>query len=443
MAELAGDGEAASRFAEQARASGLALPTSRRFNPQLAVVAAVVIVVASVATGFATNWFNLNRPAPNPLAELPGCGGGTTTLSVATEAGASAGLASSWSSLSTAFGAATGNCLTVVGGATSAGFSALSSLSVDALVGPSVPTAATAGALAGETYDVPLFVSPVVVLVNTEGLSPHLQLSGSALAGAYLGTVLNWSDPTLTATNPGLSSTEPVSVVYLAGSSAANVVFSDYLATWNASFRGTVATGANVSWPVGTPANSSSEVVALVAATPGAIGYVPTDLCSTVLAPVACAAVQTGGGQFATPTFSNVATAADLEANSTAAAAGAWGNVTGVAPTNSSAYPMLETTYAVLYRDLGTTYGAQLSYNASKWLVALVFWVETNTSGTPEIIGAASGYFPLPWSFALSSAEIVLNITYQGAWILLPPGALADGYGENGETDETGETGEF
>ncbi len=114
-----------------------------------------------------------------------------------------------------------------------------------------------------------------------------------------------------------------------------------------------------------------------------------------------------------------------------------------MAPTNSNAYPMLETTYAILYRDLGDTYGAQLSYNASKWLVAMVFWVETNISGTPETIGAASGYFPLPWTFALNSAEIVLNITYQGAWILLPPGALAEGYGENGETDETGETGEF
>jgi ABC-type phosphate transport system substrate-binding protein len=439
MAGGIGEGEDASRFASQARASGLALPTARKLDPRLTVIAVVVIVVASTAVGFATNWFNVSRPAPNPLAELPGCGGGGTTLTVATEADGSSALAGTWSSLATAFGAATGNCLTVASSASSVGFSALSSLSLDALIGPTVPSAATSAALTNSTYDLPLFVAPVIVLVNTEGLVPHLDLSAAALAGAYLGTLTRWNASSVTATNPSLSSSEPVSVVYLAGANEANAVFTGYLGAWNATFRTSIPASANGSWPVGTPATDAAQVASLVAATPGAIGYVPTDLCPRLAAPVACAAVQTGGGGFVLPTASDVASAASLEANSSAASKDVWANVTGVAPTNSSAYPMLETTYAVLYRDLGNAYGSTLSLNASKWLIALVFWVQSNTSGAPGIISAASGFAALPSGFGLASVELTLTITYSGAWILLPPGALAEGYGESGETGETGE----
>ena len=439
MAGVAGEGEAASRFADEARATGLALPTARRLDPRVAVIAVVAIVVASTAIGYATNWFSVSHPPPNPLSELPGCANGGTTLDVATEADTAASLAETRSSLAAAFGAATGDCLTVSDGALATGFSPLSSLSVDAVIGPTVPPSTGSGSLAAATYDLPLFVSPVVVLVNTEGLEPHLDLSAGALAGAYLGTVTSWSDPALTSTNPGLVATEAVSVVYLTGPNEANAVFSTYLASWNASFRASVLPGVNVSWPAGTAAATPAQVASLVAATAGAVGYVPTDVCPTVSAPVACAAVQTGGSAFVTPTASNVAAAASLEANSTAAATDAWTNVTGVARTNSSAYPMLETTYAVVFRDLGNAYGAALSLNASKWLIALLFWVESNTSGTPGIIADAGGFFALPSGFALASVELTLNVTYGGAWILLPPGALQEGYGESGEGGETGE----
>jgi ABC-type phosphate transport system substrate-binding protein len=439
MQEGPGDGDAAARFAEQARSTGLALPTSRRLNPWHALVICAIVVASALTVGYATNWMNLSRAAPNPLSELPGCSSGGVSLNVATEDDSSAGLTSLWPELASAFSAATGGCLNVVSAPSSTGFSILTGLGTDGLVGPLVPPGAGTGSLGAATYDVPLMVSPVVVLVNAQGWASTLNLSADALASAYLGTVTSWSSPAFTATNPGLVSDRNVTVVHLAGPSAASDVLSAYLAQWNATFRAEVGVGANVSWPVGLVAAAPSNVTELVAATPGAIGYAPTDVCPTLPTGVICASVQTGVAAYALPTASSVAAAASLEANSTAGLAGQWANVTGVSPENASAYPMVETTFAVLYRDLGTAYGSALTMNESKWLIALFFWVASDTSGTAGPLEESLGYQPLPGGLAFPAEEASLEVTYLGNWILLPPGSLQEGGGEGGEGGETGE----
>lgn len=437
MAGILEPGDDASRFEVEARQAGLALPTARRLNPGLALAALAIVVAASLAVGYSTGWMNLNRPHPGPLSQLPGCSAGGIALEVATESGASAELATAWPSLASAFSAATGNCLSVSTAATSAGFAGLTGETLDALVGPELPGTSGAGSLSAETFAVPLLVSPVVVLVNTGDPLSQVQLSAAALAGAYLGTVTSWADPLITGDNPGLDSDLNVTVVHLDGPVEANAVFSTYLAQWNATFRATVVPGPNTSWPVGPGATSPSQVSSLVASTPGAIGYEPTDVCPSLPPGVECAAVQSGSDTFVAPTAGEVSAAADLEANSTAAVAGDWVNVTGVAPLNSTAYPMVETTYGILYRDLGTAYGPLLGLNASKWLIALLFWVASDTSDTAGNLATAHGYDPLPAAFALEAEETVLSVTYLGSWILLPPSSVL------GESEGGGETGEF
>jgi len=438
---IPGEGDATSRFEEAARSAGLVLPASRRINPWLALLVAALIVTTSLAVGYSTGWMNLSRSYPGPLSELPGCSasGPGVTLTVATEGGSSAGLAVAWPSVATAFSTATGGCLSVVSSATSAGFAALSSQSIDALVGPALPGTGSTGGLASQTTDVPLFVSPLVVLVNAEGLSPELNLSAGALAGAYLGTVDRWNNTELTASNPGLRSTLNLTVVYLQGPSQANAVFSTYLAEWNATFRTEVGPGTNLSWPVGLAAGSPAGVESLVASTPGAIGYEPTDVCPSLPSGLLCAAVQAAPSTYVAPTPAEVVAAEEVEANSSAALAGSWANVTGVASTNSSVYPMVETTYAVVYRDLGTTYGNALGLNASKWLIALLFWVISSTGGTAGRLAGLYGYVPLPSGFATTAEETDLNVTYYGGWILIPASALVEAPGESGGGGETGE----
>lgn len=207
MGAPADEGEIATRFADQAKAAGLALPASARFDPWLAAGVGTVLVLAAVTVGYATNWVNLSRTHPGPLSELPSCPPGGVSIGVATETGASASLPTAWPALASSFSSATGGCLSVGTSPSSSGLGQLSSLALDGLVGPLLPTTSSDPGLAGSTYDVPLAVAPVVVLVNIQGLVGPISLSAAALAGMYLGNVTSWSNPLLTATHPTLAST--------------------------------------------------------------------------------------------------------------------------------------------------------------------------------------------------------------------------------------------
>ncbi len=432
------EGDAAAQFARDARASGLALPTSRRFNPRTVLVVIAALVAASLVFGYATNWVTLNRPAPNPLAHLPGCPPSGVNVQVSVEADASGGLTSLWPELATGFSTATGGCLAVVSNASSVAYTPLGAKTADAVVGPLLPAS---GALAGDTESAPLLISPVVVLVNSNGLGGAVNLTAAALAGAYLGTVSSWADVLLSGPNPADASTANVSVVHLAGPSAATGLLSNYLSEWNSSFATTVGGGPNVTWPGGLVAATPQDVPALVAAAPGRIGYVPTDACPSLPAHVLCAALQTATGSFALPTLGALSSAAALLANTSAAQKNDWRNLSGVAPVGSNVYPMLEVTYVTMYRDLGTAYGASLGLNESKWLVAAFYWVAADTSNAVVSLAAPYGYFPVPELLGFEAQKAVLTYTYLGNWILLPPSALVPGDNEAGEG--SGETGEF
>jgi len=441
MATPASRGEDVARFEDEARAAGLVLPPPRRLRPGFAAAVMALLVIASLVLGYASGWANLSRPPPDPLSEIPGCGDGLATLTVGTESNSSTDLNASWPALAGAFSEATGGCLSVRSMSESSGFEALSSRAVDALVGSELPAVTAPGNLSGATTDVPLLVAPLVVLVNDGGASPEVNLTADALAGIYLGHVTAWSDPLLASANPGLGSDLAVTPVYQTGPAASNLIFSSYLAQRNLSFRAAIVPSENISWPVGLPAASPAALVSLVEGTPGAVGYEPSDLCPSLPAAVVCASVEAMDGSFVAPDPGPVAAAADVEANSSAAGAGDWANVSGVAPANSSVYPMVETTFAIVYRDLGSTYGPSLGLNASKWLIALLFWIASDTGGTAGHILGPFGYVALPSFLAIIAEEADLGVTYLGSWVLLPPGSVSEGGGEGGEGG--GETGEF
>ncbi len=432
------EGDAAAQFAQEARASGLALPTSRRFNLRTVAVVIAVLIAGSLVFGYTTHWVTLNRAAPNPLAELPGCPAAGVSLQVEVEAGAAAGLAALWPSLASGFSTSTGGCLSVTSNSSASAFGPLAAKSSDAVVGPLLPTG---GPLAADTYAVPLLLSPLSILVNDDGLGSAVNVSAAALAGAYLGSIATWGSGLLAGPNPGSHSSANVSVVSLPGPSEANALLSEYLSERNSTFQGEVGAGANVSWPDGVVASSAAEVATLVASTPGRIGYVPTDVCGSLPVGVICAAVESAPGVFTLPSASTVFSAEALLANTTAAQANDWTNLSGVAPLAPGVYPMVEVTYATLYRDLGTAYGASLDLNDSKWLVAAFFWVAADTSSAPGLLASPYGYFPVSEQLGFEAEKAALSVTYLGNWVLLPPSAISPSDPEAGEGG--GETGEF
>lgn len=422
-----------SRFAEEARAAGLRLPEPRRFRLSWTLAILAVVVGASLGVGYTVGWLNPILPV-HPTPQLQGsqdCGSAAVPLVVDTESNQSSSLAPAWSSLASAFAAATGGCVDVSTSGSS--FGALASLSADGLVGPELPSAAAGVSLPSSTLSIPLLVSPVVVLVNLGPSVSALNLSAAALAGFYQGTLTSWNVDLVTAVNPGLHSSLGVTPLTLGGSTPTDRALCHYLSEWNSSFRSGVSCSSAVAWPAGRPVASPAALISTVAATPGALGFVPNAVCGSLPSGVLCAALQTGGSApaYSLPTATSVALAASQLANSSAAASSDWANVTGVALTNSSAYPMVELTYGVVYADLGTVYGPSLTLGQAKWLMTLLWWVTIDSGAT----ASGFGYFPLPPALVAPAETLLVKVAYQGASVLEPPGE------ENGESG--GETGEF
>ncbi len=441
MTETSPPAEAADRFEVEARRTGLTLPPrGRPLDPWLAGGVTLLIILSALTVGYATDWLNPSRAHVYPVAEMPVCGPTPVDLSIPAEAGVSGGLPGAWAALASAYSAATGGCLSVTGNASATVLGALAAGTVDAVVGPAMPAPGTLGNLSAETYDAPLLVAPLVVLYNLGGATPELNLTADALAAIYLGGATSWNDPQLVASNPGFNSTLPIAAAYLAGPTPANSLLSGYLSEWNATFASTVGTGPNVSWPAGAPQTDPSAMLSYVAAHPGAVGYVPTDVCPTVTAPVACATLQDGSDAFVAPTGPSVQAAASLASNSSSALTSNWANVSGVAPVGTPVYPMVGLTYAIVYKDLGTEYGSALPLNDSKWLISLFFWIAADVGGDAASVAQGFGYFALPFHLSEAAQGTALSVTYEGAWILAPAAAAYD----DSEGNETGgETGEF
>jgi phosphate transport system substrate-binding protein len=122
--------------------------------------------------------------------------------------------------------------------------------------------------------EVPVVLIGIVPIFNLPGIT-QLRLSGDVLAGVYLGSIKNWNDPAIVKLNPGTTLPGvPIRVIFRPGGKGSNYVFTEYLSKINAKFRDQIGRGPSPKWPVGEPAERSSDMADKVKATPGALGYV-------------------------------------------------------------------------------------------------------------------------------------------------------------------------
>lgn len=121
----------------------------------------------------------------------------------------------------------------------------------------------------------PESAGPVCITYNLPGLAQPLQLSGSTLAGIYLGNIKNWQDKAIEADNPGVKlPNEPIVVVHRAETSGTSYAFTHYLSAVSPEWKSKVGAGGNVSWPVGLGGKGNEGVTGQLRQSPGAIGYV-------------------------------------------------------------------------------------------------------------------------------------------------------------------------
>jgi len=120
--------------------------------------------------------------------------------------------------------------------------------------------------------ELPLYVSPIAVIFNLEGVDT-LDLEPATVAGIFAGTITNWNDPAIAATNEGVELPDlAITPVHRSDDSGTTENFTEYL---GAGAPGVWTYEADGVWPFegGEAAQGTSGVVDAVTNGTGTIGY--------------------------------------------------------------------------------------------------------------------------------------------------------------------------
>ncbi len=228
----------------------------------------------------------------------------------------------------------------------------------------------------------PIAIGGVVVAFNVAGIGrDDLKLTGPVLADIFLGKIVNWSDRSIAALNPGLKlPTAPIAVVRRSDGSGTTFNFTNYLSKVSAEWKLRVGSGLLVPWPSGTQASGNEGVAQAVARTPNSIGYV--DYAQAQQRKLGASWLQNRAGRFVRP---------DPASFQAAAASAAWSGASDFhllltdGPGDTS-YPITATVFVLMPKTASRT----------RTRAALDFFRWTLDKGGS--LAAQLGYVPLPAS---------------------------------------------
>lgn len=155
----------------------------------------------------------------------------------------------------------------------------------------------------------PWALSASAILYNLPGVKNNLHLTGSVIAGIYLGKISKWNDAKIRKLNPGvnLPGTD-ITPVYRSDGSGTTFNVTDFLSASSKAFSNQIGHNTAVDWPKGVGGRGSSGVSAILSRTPGAIGY--ADIAYALANKLQFAAVQNASGKFALPGLRGIKAAA-------------------------------------------------------------------------------------------------------------------------------------
>ena len=122
----------------------------------------------------------------------------------------------------------------------------------------------------------PTVIGGVIPVVNIQGVAPgQLKLTGQLIADIYLGKITKWTDPAITALNPGVKLPDAaIAPVRRADGSGTTFLFTNYLSKVSPEWKDKVGEGTAVNWPTGAGGKGNEGVAAFVGRLPNSIGYV-------------------------------------------------------------------------------------------------------------------------------------------------------------------------
>jgi phosphate transport system substrate-binding protein len=149
----------------------------------------------------------------------------------------------------------------------------------------------------GGLIELPVVLIGIVPIYNLPDVHQELRLSGEVLAGIFLGDVTTWNAPQIIKLNPEMALPNlRIRVIIRPAGKGSNYVFTDFLSKVSSKFRAQIGVSSSPKWPVGEPAERSSDMADEVKRNPGSIGYVEYQYA--VKSGIAQAAVLNSAGQF-------------------------------------------------------------------------------------------------------------------------------------------------
>ena len=122
----------------------------------------------------------------------------------------------------------------------------------------------------------PAIIGGVVPIVNIDGVAAgQLKLTSDIVADIYLGKIVKWDHPNITAINPGLKLPNTnISVVHRSDGSGTTFIWTNWLSKTNKEWADKIKDGTAVKWPMGVGGKGNEGVSAVVQQLKNSIGYV-------------------------------------------------------------------------------------------------------------------------------------------------------------------------
>ncbi len=292
----------------------------------LSVVMATLLVIALMASGCSPQ-------------------GGSTTVKELSGAGATFPYPL-YSKMFDTYASATGVRVNYNSIGSGGGIKALTDKTVDFGASDAFLTDQEEAAMGAPVLHIPTCIGAVVLSYNLNG-TPALKLDGTVTANIFLGKVVKWNDPAISALNPGVSLPDlAITVVHRSDGSGTTSIFTSYLTAVSPSWKSTVGAGKSVSWPTGIGGKGNDGVAGMISQTRGSIGYI--ELIYAVQSKMPFASLKNASGTFVTPSLASSAAAAAVSLPDDL-------RVVIVNSPGTDAYPISAFTWILVYKEQNYT----------------------------------------------------------------------------------------
>jgi phosphate transport system substrate-binding protein len=216
----------------------------------------------------------------------------------------------------------------------------------------------------GPVVEFPVTLGGVAIAYNVPGAPNHLKLNASTLAGIFLGTISNWNDAAIAATNPNVKLPDlAIEVVHRADGSGTTYIFTDYLSRVSSAWKSQVGTSKTVNWPAASSvgAKGNEGLAGQIQNTPGAIGYV--ELAYALDSDISYASIQNKAGAFVSPSLDSVRSAAAQKPDVSP------DDFSIVDEAGAGSYPICGYSWVMLWRNQGDPARGKQLVDLFGWLV--------------------------------------------------------------------------